>query len=382
MGLSPSCAKFAPPIADGEQGEGKGSRRLSASSMQAMPADDSVLIEEADISRQAKLGIIIGALRDGRAADASKSRDLFGRLSNELACLPDSSWKSKATDEAGKESARVVEENSLQGARLTELQSCVTKIFVGGPDPVSHQVQVVMLVEEKPGVEEVVLSKPATPAAWERYAPASQSLSVAPRFRLRRWGRGKLCIHLFLRTLVVRALLLFSLLFALFAPSIWIFADVPDDPGNLILDVIFFVIMAIFTVEIVMNYVVDAYYRFSFFFWMDVLGTLSIIFELSYVKKQFDTNAVVLRTARVAKLGARAGRLSKLLKCLSMMYKDSSHDGQAVEAKVLAQRLMVVLSTKVSAIVIVIVMLLPLFALPVYPTVDMSLEVWPQRLEE
>ena len=90
----------------------------------------------------------------------------------------------------------------------------------------------------------------------------------------------------------------------------------------------------------------------SFFFWMDALGTASMIFEISTLLGSFgkmqtangSVDAMLMRTARAAKawqcamqcfallplsrlfplyeVGARVGRLSKLMKCLSYYLRD------------------------------------------------------------
>ena len=59
----------------------------------------------------------------------------------------------------------------------------------------------------------------------------------------------------------------------------------------------------------------------SFFFLMDVLGTLSMVFEISFLLGGGAVRAVLLRSARAAKLGARAGRIFKLVMCYSLLIK-------------------------------------------------------------
>ncbi|CAE7288267.1 Pde1c [Symbiodinium sp. CCMP2456] len=185
-----------------------------------------------------------------------------------------------------------------------------------------------------------------------------------------------------MRMLAVRWTLYICLTIALFGPGIVTLMNLPDDPTVLILDVIMCLIAFAFAMEMVGLLLSDEMYRFSFFFWMDLLGTLSMAFEISFLLGQYlNSNTVVLRTARTAKLGARIGRLIKLVKCVSMFYRSAAKTSR-VEAKVLARRLVVLLSTRVSVIVIVMVMVVPLSAYPLYPTEDMSLTLWPQKLEE
>ncbi|CAK9053251.1 5'-cyclic phosphodiesterase pde-4 [Durusdinium trenchii] len=103
------------------------------------------------------------------------------------------------------------------------------------------------------------------------------------------------------------------------------------------MDILMFIIAVAFTLEMLGLLMVDELYRYSFFFAMDLLGTLSMAFEISFLLGQLvNSNTVVLRTARTAKLGARIGRLIKLVKCVSMFYRSSGKKSSQVEAKVLA----------------------------------------------
>lgn len=58
----------------------------------------------------------------------------------------------------------------------------------------------------------------------------------------------------------------------------------------------------------------------SFFFWMDLLGTISILLDISWVAKEVlngnGGKGSILRATRAAKLGARYGRLMRILKLM------------------------------------------------------------------
>eukprot|EP00913_Durusdinium_trenchii_P031562 g29554.t1 len=182
---------------------------------------------------------------------------------------------------------------------------------------------------------------------------------------------------------VVRWTLYVCLAIALFGPGMVTLLDLPDEPTVIIMDILMFIIAVAFTLEMLGLLMVDELYRYSFFFAMDLLGTLSMAFEISFLLGQLvNSNTVVLRTARTAKLGARIGRLIKLVKCVSMFYRSSGKKSSQVEAKVLASKLVVLLSTRVSVIVILMVMVVPLSTLPLHPTEDLSLSLWPNKLEE
>jgi len=179
-----------------------------------------------------------------------------------------------------------------------------------------------------------------------------------------------------------KAVALVALLFALFGSALFTLSDFPDDPGNAILDAIMFIIMIFFCFEIVGTWQFQKPYRLSFFFWMDVAGTISMIFEISwFLKNKGESNSVLLRAARTAKLGARIGRLFKIQKFF-LMSDVGDDESTGSKAKVLSRNLMLTLSTKVSILTIVLVFMVPVFEFPLYPSEDLSMKLWSQRLEE
>ncbi|CAE8614407.1 unnamed protein product [Polarella glacialis] len=190
-----------------------------------------------------------------------------------------------------------------------------------------------------------------------------------------------------------KTVMVVCLIFALFGGSLWILLDIPDDPGNIVLDTLMCIVTALFVLEMIFCCLVDlAEYPLSFFFWMDVLGTASMVFEISFLlgtagkiqTASASIDAVLLRTARAAKVGARVGRLSKLMKCLSYAFLgkvNKVNTNSTVEAKVLSQKLMLTLSTKISLLTIVLVLVVPLFSIGQYPEEDLSMRLWGQKLE-
>merc|ERR1719329_204509 len=98
------------------------------------------------------------------------------------------------------------------------------------------------------------------------------------------------------------------LVFALFLPDLWVFAD---RPHNNDLDVILTIVLFLFVMELVIQSIglMHTYWG-SFFFWMDLLGAVSLFLDLSYVplfeifvssNSNFANNVVIMRAARVAK---------------------------------------------------------------------------------
>jgi len=125
-----------------------------------------------------------------------------------------------------------------------------------------------------------------------------------------------------------------------------------------------------------------------------VLGSISMVFEISFLLgsagKKTENNegmdTVLLRSARAAKLGARAGRLTKLVKCWQFIFRRKGNDddekkGRGLETKVMSKKLMVTLSAKVSLLSVILVLVAPMLQLPVYPEADWSMRAWTDRLE-
>lgn len=210
------------------------------------------------------------------------------------------------------------------------------------------------------------------------------------RKKLNRAGKA---LKPLLESSVFKGILAFCLFIALFAGGLVCVLDVPDDPGVIVLDVIMIIVMFLFIFELVLNCIVDIdTYPFSFFFWMDVLGTVSMIFEISFLagdngkvkKGNRVVDAVLMRIGRLGKVGARLGRLSKLTKVISIYFrsKDTKVDAnKPAEAKVLSQKLMVTLSTKVSLLTLLLVLLTPVFGIGQYPETDLSMQLWAESLE-
>jgi len=94
----------------------------------------------------------------------------------------------------------------------------------------------------------------------------------------------------------------------------------PDNSSDIIKDVILIFVMTIFTLEmIVYSYCQDTY-PFSFYFFLDFIGTFSMILDITLISENFGSsssdsrNASYLRAVRAAKLGARYARLMRFMK--------------------------------------------------------------------
>jgi len=187
-------------------------------------------------------------------------------------------------------------------------------------------------------------------------------------------------------------LMVVALLLALFLPDIFTLAGVADSTFS---DIVLTAVMVGFVIEFILLTAVDVPYLFSFFQLMDVFGTVSMIFDISYMQGQDATqpvrvtqssgseNVIVVRAARAAKLGARAGRLSRVLKILRFLPFISNGDeknDRVKMARVISAQLTNVLSTRVAFLTITVVVILPIFGIFAYPEADDSMIAWAKLL--
>lgn len=125
----------------------------------------------------------------------------------------------------------------------------------------------------------------------------------------------------FMDSALMQFFLALLLMLSLFLPDSWILGNAKYDDDS-ILYIILIIILIIFTLETIILSLVQEDYIFSFFFWMDTLGTVSIILDIGWISSHFmpDAGAAskgsLLRAARAAKLGARYGRLMRLMKLI------------------------------------------------------------------
>mmetsp|Transcript_44586 Transcript_44586/g.80160 ORF Transcript_44586/g.80160 Transcript_44586/m.80160 type:complete len:1024 (-) Transcript_44586:39-3110(-) len=179
--------------------------------------------------------------------------------------------------------------------------------------------------------------------------------------------------------------MILALVAALFLPDVWVLADRPTNDD---LDVILTLVLLMFIVEFAVQCIaLSRTYIGSFFFYMDILGALSLLLDLSYVgilggQEGGNSNVVIMRAARIAKLGARAGRFTKLVKLLRFLPGMQGYGNDAGTAKAINARLIQGLSIRVSCLIITMVMITPLFSLWTFPESDESMMSWIQRLDD
>jgi len=175
---------------------------------------------------------------------------------------------------------------------------------------------------------------------------------------------------------------------ALFLTDIYGFAQVTE---NTSLDVLMMGCFSFFVLELAANSFVTEAYINSFFFWMDIFGTASLIFDISFflgvdatqpVRYENDDDmssdtAVLARASRAAKQAARAGRMSRILKLIRFLpfLRPKKQQGFEV-ANAVSMKLTTMLATRVAFLCVGIVIAIPLFSTFVYPVAEDSLISW------
>mmetsp|Transcript_150147 Transcript_150147/g.279980 ORF Transcript_150147/g.279980 Transcript_150147/m.279980 type:complete len:938 (+) Transcript_150147:213-3026(+) len=182
------------------------------------------------------------------------------------------------------------------------------------------------------------------------------------------------------------------LLLALFLPDIWVLAGVNE---NVSIDSILMIVMIVFAIELIALSAVDATYFLSFFFFMDIVGTFTMAFDISFLmgrdhkKVQTegqgdDHNLMLLRATRAARVGARAGRLSRVLRILRFLpFLRSQHGADPLQggmAGAISGQLSNLLATRVACLTILLVVVIPLFDVLTFPQSDYSLRTWVERI--
>jgi cAMP-specific phosphodiesterase 4 len=178
---------------------------------------------------------------------------------------------------------------------------------------------------------------------------------------------------------------------ALFSSGVVVLLDLPDEPVNSILDAILLTVIMYFVGEIVCrSWAQHSTYFLSFFFWMDVVGSVSMIFDVSFLLGHDASTMITLgmslwmRATRIARTGIGSGRLLKPLWCLSKHFSAEGHNDEHLEspAKSLQYRLVHVLSTRVARLTMVLVFGIHFLTMFAYHVDDSSAASWTFQLEK
>jgi len=190
------------------------------------------------------------------------------------------------------------------------------------------------------------------------------------------------------------AIMMAALILALYMPNVWIVSGISSNEA---IDIVLVLVMFTFILEFVALSSVDAKYFMSFFFLMDLVGTASMMLDISFMfgddatraslSSDEDTqkNLMLLRASRAAKVGARAGRLSRVLKILRFLplltRKSPQNKAVSVATKSLkSAELTNLLATRIACLTILLIMVVPLFDMWTFPLRDHSLQTWAERL--
>lgn len=173
-----------------------------------------------------------------------------------------------------------------------------------------------------------------------------------------------------------QAVLITCLFISLFFPDAWVMAN-PPDSANDGKDTIVVIVMAIFIFETATYSYCQDGYLFGFYFWMDIVGTLSMILDINWIIDKFSgqgsetQSGSYLRAVRAAKLGARYGRLMRFFKFLKYLrYLPCFKEGEETEPTMSAVRKVSTelgqsLIRSVAFLTLTLVIILPFIAVPV-----------------
>lgn len=185
-----------------------------------------------------------------------------------------------------------------------------------------------------------------------------------------------------------------SLLVALFCSDIYAFLGAADSAQS---DILLSAAFVFFLLEFLGNALSDKTYLLSFFFFMDFLGTFSMIFDISYIcgadvtafdrldleENKGGNGVMIVRAARAARVGTRAGRLSRVAKIVRFLSGGEDISQNKVKmAKVISNKLSDVLSIRIAFVVILIAVVFPSFSILEYPAMEESMSAWTDFLAD
>lgn len=220
----------------------------------------------------------------------------------------------------------------------------------------------------------------SSPALDEHHAFTNLREQIAGVFSVIRRRAGRRCRAL-IKTRWFQVIMFIFLMAALFLPDLWVLLDRPDNHD---LDPLMTIVLLAFLAELgVQSIGLTRTYWGSFFFWMDLIGALTVILDINYIYRfqaSISSNVVLMRLARVAKLGVRAGRFTKLVKL--MRFLPGMRGGADLgTAKLISNQLTLLLSMRVSILIILVVVIMPVFSIWSFPTEDWSMIAWMSILE-
>jgi len=176
------------------------------------------------------------------------------------------------------------------------------------------------------------------------------------------------------------------LLLSLFLPDSWILGNAPEYTDD-IMSGIMLAIFVLFSMEFALLCYAQDGYAWTIYFWLDIIGNLSLIIDISWIGGQFipesaqQNDASVIRAVRAARLGARYGRLLRLIRilrvfrslniCRSGDAKDYEPTMSAI--KKVSDDLSQTLSLRIAILVVFLIIIIPFLN---YNPQDSSYSAW------
>lgn len=178
------------------------------------------------------------------------------------------------------------------------------------------------------------------------------------------------------------------LMISLFMPDGWILGNARDFENDRLYGVLLAVFI-IFMIETLVMCVFVKNYIFSFSFFVDIIGNLSMIIDIGWISESFlPTNTIatqgsIVRATRAAKLGARYGRLLRLLRIVRLVKKlpcykrfigeESDPEPTLSAIKKVSEELGDTLAIRTAILILILVIVLPFFT---YSVTDYSATSW------
>lgn len=166
-----------------------------------------------------------------------------------------------------------------------------------------------------------------------------------------------------------KLLMILAVATVLLLPDMWILCGVNS---SLFLDVFLTFTLILLTAETMALSATDAAYFMSFLSLMDVVGTASVLLDISFVFGSDSTKTSLFENRAV---GMRAFRLSRALRIVRFLPKDADHAGITT---VMSAQLAHLVATRVASLTILLIVIIPFFG--VFPQQNLPCQFWTDRL--
>lgn len=177
------------------------------------------------------------------------------------------------------------------------------------------------------------------------------------------------------------------LLMSLFLADSWVLGNAPDST-NAALYSILLAIFVVFSVELLIMSYSEKGYFLSFFFFLDLLGTFSIVIDIAWIADDFIPSSTlvsqgsVVRSTRAARLASRYGRLLRLMRimrvfktlpCFKYFVGEDDFEPTMAAIKKVSEELSNTLQLRLAVLILFLVIVVPFLS---YTPTDFSPEAW------